>query len=148
MRLGMDKRTVLARTLVVVTAILLSACMPKDSASPDGTQSWQTFEMVQQSVVGATGRTASDIEVAGNKHRIVVFVMSPPAAGTDLAAMQAEAARIAAAVAGAVSARTDLSGVQAVNVSYIHKSGTSDEHTDDVFDYRRDAAGGFTLHVT
>ena len=47
-----------------------------------------------------------------------------------------------------VSARTDLSGVQAISVSYIHKHGTSDEHTDDVFDYRRDAAGDFSQHIT
>ena len=144
----MNKRKFLARTLIVATAILPSACMPKDSASPAGTQSWQALEDLQQSVAGATGRTASDIEVAGNKHRIVVSVMSAPAAGTDLPAMQAEAARIAAAVGGSVSARTDLSGVEAISVFYVHKHGTSDEHTDDVFDYRRDAAGGFSQHIT
>jgi hypothetical protein len=74
--------------------------------------------------------------------------MSPPAAGTDLAAMQAESARIAAAVAGSVSTQTDLSGVQSISVSYIHKHGTRDEHTDDVFDYRRDAAGDFSQHIS
>ena len=62
--------------------------------------------------------------------------------------MRAEAAQIAAAVAGSVSAKTDLSGVQAISVSYIHKRGSSDEHTDDVFDYRRDAAGDFSEHIT
>jgi len=144
----MNKRKFLARTLIVATTILLSACMPKDSASSAGTQSWQVFEELQQSVAGATGRTASDLEVVGNQNRIVVFVLTAPAAGTDLAAMQAEAAQIAAAVAGSVSGRTDLPGVQAISVSYIHKHGTKDEHTADVFDYRRDAAGGFSEHIS
>lgn len=145
----MDKRTAFGRSLIIVaTAILLSACTPKDSASAVGTQSWQALEELQHSVAEATGRIASDIEVAGNTHRIVVFLMSPPAAGTDLTAMQAEAAQIAAAVAGSLGARTDLSGVQAISVSYIHKHGTSDEHTDDVFDYRRDEAGAFSEHIT
>jgi len=144
----MNNRKFLARTLVVAIVILLSACMPKNSASPADTQSWQAFEELQQSVAGATGRTANDLEVVGNEHRIVVFVLTPPAAGTDLAAMQAEAAQIAAAVAGSVSARTNLPGVQVISVSYIHKHGTKDEHTDDVFDYRRDAARGFSEHIS
>lgn len=145
---SMGKRAVLGRALVVATAVLLSACTPKDSASPASAQSWQAFEELQQAVVGATGRSPGDIEVVGSSHRILVLVMSPPVAGTDIAAMQVEAAQIAGAVAGSISSRTDLSGVQAVSVSYIHKRGTSDEHTDDVFDYRRDAAGNLTEHIT
>lgn len=144
----MEKTTFLGRTLIVATAVLLSACAQKDSASTAGPQSWQAFVEVEQAVVGATGRTAGDIEVAGNKARLVVLVMSPPAGGTDLAALQAEAAQIAAAVAGSVGGRTDLSGVQAISVSYIHERGTSDEHTADVFDYRRDGAGGFSEHIS
>jgi hypothetical protein len=136
------------RIPIVATAILLSACAQRDSAAPSGTQGWQAFETLQQSIVAATGRTDTEVEVVGNRNRIVVLVMTAPAAGTDLAAMRAEATQIVAAVASRADAPTDFSAVQGISVTYIHRHGTSDEHTDDVFDYRRNAAGDFSEHIT
>ncbi|MEQ1581185.1 MAG: hypothetical protein ABL964_11380 [Steroidobacteraceae bacterium] len=144
----MNIPTALRRIPIVATVILLSACAQRDSAAPSGTQGWQAFETLQQAVVAATGRTDTEVEVVGNRNRIVILLMTAPAAGTDLAAMRAEATQIAAAVAGKSGTPTGLSAVQAISVTYIHKHGTSDEHTDDVFDYRRNAAGDFSEHIT
>jgi len=136
--------------MVIATAgLLLGACSPKPASElPAASQNLQVLANVRETVVGGSHYAAADVDITRNEYRIAISLISQPANSSDAAALEAEASTIVSAVERILPTNPALSQIQVISIAYVHRHGTADTHTDDVFEFRKTQGNSFQHHQT
>ena len=104
---------------------------------------------LQAALITATGYTDGALEVSPGDHQITVTVINAALNAGNRPERQAEAARIAAAVAREIAQRPDLTEVLVIHVDFIRRTADSDDSgLIQAVDFRRQPNGRFVLHMT
>jgi len=108
------------------------------------------MEDLRTAVATATGYDLAFIEVTASPGQIIVQITDSKLLAGTHQERDAEATKIAYAVAKTTEAKANFATIQAIHVNYAKTDGkqSSPARISDGVDFRKDAAGHFTKDVT
>jgi flagellar biosynthesis/type III secretory pathway protein FliH len=102
---------------------------------------------LQKAAANAAGYKTSEVQVNSTAHQVTIKVVDSKLNGAGAADRNAEASKIASAVAKAIAGKPDFAQVMTIHVDYLKQAGNSTAVVQGI-DFNKTPDGAFTLHRT